>query len=120
MNMQELGTAMQYRAGIVVLVFNNGMWGTIRAHQEREFPARKLALGFDNPQFAELVTAYRGYGEVVEKDADFGPAFERARAFAEREQLPALLEIRYDPDGIAPGATLSGIRKAALDKRQNI
>ena len=117
MNMQELGTAMQYQAGIVVLVFNNGMWGTIRAHQEREFPARKLALDFDNPQFAQLVTAYRGYGEVVENDADFGPAFERARAFAEREHLPALLEIRYDSDGIAPGATLSGIREAALAKR---
>jgi acetolactate synthase-1/2/3 large subunit len=119
MNMQELGTAMQYRTGIVVLVFNNGMWGTMRAHQEREFPARELALDFDNPHFAQLVTAYRGYGEVVEKDADFGPAFERARAFAEREHLPALLEIRYDPDGIAPGATLSAIRKAALDKRRN-
>ena len=119
MNMQELGTAMQYRAGIVVLVFNNGMWGTIRAHQEREFPARKLALDFDNPQFAQLVLAYRGHGEVVAKDADLGAAFERACAFAERERLPALLDIRYDPDGIAPGATLSGIRKAALARRQN-
>lgn len=119
MNMQELGTAMQYKTGIVVLVFNNGMWGTIRAHQEREFPARKLALDFDNPQFAQLILAYGGYGEVVDKDADFGPAFERARAFAEREQLPALLEIRYDSDGIAPGMTLSAIRKAALDRRQN-
>lgn len=118
MTMQELGVAMQYKLGIVVLVFNNGMWGTIRAHQEREFPARPIALNFDNPEFTDLIRAYHGYGEIVEKTEDFGPAFERARAFADREHLPALLEIRYDPDGIAPGDTLSGIRQEALRRQQ--
>ncbi|ESJ14021.1 thiamine pyrophosphate protein [Cupriavidus sp. HPC(L)] len=117
MNLQELGVAMQYRLGIVVLVFNNGMWGTIRAHQEREFPGRTIALGFDNPDFSELVRAYRGHGEVVQSDAEFGPAFARALEFANTQRLPALLELRYDPDGIAPGMTLSQIRAAALARQ---
>ncbi|MBY4947310.1 thiamine pyrophosphate-binding protein [Cupriavidus respiraculi] len=117
MNLQELGVAMQYRLGIVVLVFNNGMWGTIRAHQEREFPGRTIALGFDNPDFSELVRAYRGHGEVVASDAEFGPAFARALAFASTQRLPALIELRYDPDGIAPGMTLTQIREAALARQ---
>jgi len=117
MNLQELGVAMQYRLGIVVLVFNNGMWGTIRAHQEREFPGRAIALAFENPDFAQLAAAYRGYGEVVESNDVLPAAFERARAYAERERLPALLEIRYDPDGIAPGETLSAIRSRALQRQ---
>ncbi|SSW62362.1 Acetolactate synthase isozyme 2 large subunit [Achromobacter veterisilvae] len=114
MNMQELGVALQYRLGVVVLVFNNGIWGTIRAHQEREFPARAIALSFENPDFTQIIRGYGGHGEAVERTADFGPAFERALAFAERENLPALLEIRYDADGISPGETLTGIREAAL------
>jgi len=113
MNLQELGVAMQYRLGIVVLVFNNGMWGTIRAHQEREFPARSIALEFDNPDFAQLVRAYRGHGETVSDNAQFEAAFARALAFAEREHLPALIEIRCDADAIAPGETLSAIRARA-------
>ena len=114
MNMQELGVAMQYRVGIVILLFNNGMWGTIRSHQEREFPGRTIALGFENPDFAQLVRRYGGHGEVVDRTEDFAAAFDRACTFADRERLPALVEIRYDADGIAPGQTLSGIREAAL------
>lgn len=118
MNLQELGVALQYRLGIVVLVFNNGMWGTIRAHQEREFPGRAIALDFVNPDFAALVRSYGGHGECVERTEDFEPALIRALDFAQSRQLPALIELRYDSDGIAPGATLSGIREAAL-KPQN-
>lgn len=114
MNMQELGVAMQHRLGVVVLVFCNGMYGTIRAHQERDFPARPIALDLPNPDFALLVRAYGGYGETVENNDDFEPALKRALEFAEREQLPALLQINYDPDGIAPGETLSAIRTRAL------
>lgn len=120
MTMQELGVAMQYRLGIVILVFNNGMWGTIRAHQEREFPARTVALSFDNPEFSQLIQSYHGHGEIVENNEDFGAAFERARVFTEREQLPALLEIRYDPNGIAPGDTLSAIRENALQRQRAV
>jgi len=113
MNMQELGVALQYKLGVVVLVFNNGIWGTIRAHQEREFPARTIALGFENPDFTQIIRGYGGYGEAVETTEDFGPAFERALAYAQEKSLPALLEIRYDANGIAPGETLMGIREAA-------
>ncbi|WP_191237077.1 thiamine pyrophosphate-binding protein [Cobetia marina] len=116
MNLQELGVALQYRLGIVVLVFNNGMWGTIRAHQENDFPGREIALTFTNPDFAALVTAYGGLGQVVEKDEDFEESFTRALEFADREHLPALIELRYDPDGIAPGKLLSGIREDALTR----
>lgn len=117
MNLQELGVAQQYRLGIVVLVFNNGMWGTIRAHQEREFPGRPIALGFENPDFTQIVRGYGGYGEAVERTEDFAAAFDRALAYADREQRPALLEIRYDADGIAPGQTLTSIRTAALARQ---
>ncbi len=64
MNLQELGVALQYRVGIVVLVFNNGMWGTIRAHQERDFPARTIALTFENPDFTQIIRGYGGHGEA--------------------------------------------------------
>lgn len=116
MNLQELGVALQYGVGIVVLVFNNGMWGTIRAHQENDFPGREIALTFTNPAFTTLVESYGGLGEVVDRDEDFDGAFERALAYAEREQRPALIELRYETDGIAPGKRLSAIREAALSR----
>jgi len=118
MNLQELGVALQYRVGVVVLVFNNGIWGTIRAHQEREFPGRDIALSFSNPDFAALIRSYGGHGEVVERTEDFSAALARACAFADREKLPALIELRYDADGIAPGETLAGIREAAYIRQQ--
>lgn len=71
-------------------------------------------LGFDNPEFGELVRAYRGYGEVVSSDAEFGPAFAGALEFANSKKLPALLELRYDADGNAPGMTLPQIREEAF------
>jgi acetolactate synthase-1/2/3 large subunit len=116
MTMQELGTAAQNKLGIVILVFNNRMWGTIRQHQEREYPARVFGLSLTNPDFAALVRAYGGHGETVERTSDFMPAFERALGFANRESMPALIEIRYDPDGITPDTTLSAVRAAALAK----
>jgi acetolactate synthase-1/2/3 large subunit len=114
MTMQELGTAAQNRLGIVVLVFNNGMWGTIRQHQEREYPARVFGLSLTNPDFAALVRAYGGHGETVSRTADFSAAFERAMAFAERESMPALIEVQYDPNGITPDTTLTAVRDTAL------
>ncbi|OXY83405.1 thiamine pyrophosphate-binding protein [Oceanimonas doudoroffii] len=119
MNMQELGVALQYRVGVIVLVFNNGMFGTIRAHQESGFPGREIALSFTNPEFSQLITSYGGHGEVVTEDDQFAAAFERALAFTEREQLPALIELRYDPDGIAPGTLLSQLRDDALLRQQH-
>jgi len=117
MNMQELGVAMQHRLGIVVLVFNNGMYGTIRAHQENDFPGREIALTFSNPEFTEMIKAYHGYGKLVCHDAEFESVFKEALNFTETHQMPALIELRYDSNGIAPGALLTGIREQALAAR---
>jgi acetolactate synthase-1/2/3 large subunit len=110
---QELATAVQYRAGLVLIVFNNSMFGTIRMHQEREYPGRVSGTELHNPDFAALAQAYGGQGEVVEKTADFAPALQRAVAFANEKKLPAVIELRYDGNLITPGATLETIRKNA-------
>ncbi|TDK67029.1 thiamine pyrophosphate-binding protein [Sapientia aquatica] len=116
MNGQELATAAQYRAGVVILLFNNGMYGTIRMHQEREFPNRQVGTELHNPDFAALARAYGGSGEIVTKTDQFGPALSRALAFSREHSLPALIELRYDVNLITPGATLDAIRDAALSK----
>ncbi|MYM87867.1 thiamine pyrophosphate-binding protein [Rugamonas sp. FT82W] len=114
MNGQELATAVQYRAGVVIIVFNNGMFGTIRMHQELHYPGRVSGTQLHNPDFAALAVAYGGHGEVVNTTAEFAPALERALAYANGEQLPAVIELRYDGNLITPGATLETIRKNAL------
>ena len=114
MNGQELATAAQYGAGVVVIVFNNGMYGTIRMHQEREFPNRQVGTELHNPDFAALARAYGGSGEVVTQTAEFAPALQRALAYSREKKLPALIELRYDGNLITPGATLEAIRNTAL------
>jgi acetolactate synthase-1/2/3 large subunit len=109
---QELGTAVQYGAIVIVLVGNNGMLGTIRMHQEREYPGRITATDLVNPDFAALARAYGAFGAVVETTDQFAPAFEAAV----ESRKPAVIELRLDPEAITPMATLSGIRKAALEK----
>ncbi|WP_353399788.1 thiamine pyrophosphate-binding protein [Duganella hordei] len=113
MNGQELATAVQYRAGVVIIVFNNGMFGTIRMHQELHYPGRVSGTQLHNPDFAALAVAYGGHGEVVDTTAAFGPALERALAWANGKNLPAVIELRYDGNLITPGATLETIRKNA-------
>ncbi|CAH0160016.1 Acetolactate synthase isozyme 2 large subunit [Massilia sp. Bi118] len=110
---QELATAVQYRAGLILIVFNNNMFGTIRMHQEREYPGRVSGTELHNPDFAALAQAYGGQGEVVEKTADFAAALQRAVAFTNEQKLPAVIELRYDGNLITPGATLETIRKNA-------
>jgi acetolactate synthase-1/2/3 large subunit len=112
MNGQELATAAQYGAPIIVLVVNNGMYGTIRMHQEREYPGRVLGTELQNPDFPDFARAFGGHGERVETTDQFAPAFERARASGK----PALIELRIDPDAITTTSTLSGIRKQALER----
>ena len=113
MNGQELATAMQYDLKIVFVVVNNGMYGTIRMHQEREFPGRVSGTGLRNPDFAALARAYGLHGETVERTQDFEAAFERAWT----AKTAALLELRVDPEAITPRTTLSAIRAEALKAR---
>jgi acetolactate synthase-1/2/3 large subunit len=113
MNGQELATAVQYNAGVIVIVFNNQMFGTIRMHQEREYPGRVSGTTLHNPDFAALAVAYGAQGEVVEATADFAPALQRALAFTRERNLPAVIELRYDGNLITPGATLETIRATA-------
>jgi acetolactate synthase-1/2/3 large subunit len=109
MNGQELATAVQHGANAIFLVINNGMYGTIRMHQERNYPGRVFGTELVNPDFAALARAYGANGEVVERTAEFAPAFERALA-ADR---PSLIELRIDPQAITPTATLSELRRQA-------
>jgi acetolactate synthase-1/2/3 large subunit len=110
MHGQELATAVQYGANTIFLVVNNGMYGTIRMHQEREYPNRISATDLRNPDFAALARAYGAHGELVTRTEDFAPAFERARAAG----VPAVIEIRVDPEALTPARSLSQIREAAL------
>ena len=111
MTMQEVGTAAQYRLGIVILVFNNGLFGTIRLHQERTYPGHVLGTELINPDFAMLAQSYGGFGRTITCDADFAPAYDEALQFAQAHCLPAVLDLRYDADIILPDRTLSQIRQ---------
>ncbi|HJW53950.1 MAG TPA: thiamine pyrophosphate-binding protein [Burkholderiaceae bacterium] len=113
MNGQELATAMQYRAGVLFIVFNNGMYGTIRMHQERAYPARISGTELSNPDFAALARAYGAWGEAVGATAEFPATLQRALLHIEQTGLPALIELRYDGNLITPNATLQAIRHAA-------
>jgi acetolactate synthase-1/2/3 large subunit len=106
MSGHELAAAVQERAPIVVLLINNGMYGTIRMHQERQFPGRVIGTDLVNPDFVGLAEAYGAHAELVERTEDFADAFERAL----RAGRAAVLELRVDPELITPRATLSAIR----------
>ena len=95
---QELATALQYNAAIIVMVVNNGMYGTIRMHQENRFPGRVAATELKNPDFVALGLAFGAYAERVESTADFAQAFERAV----ESRRPALLELCVDKNQITP------------------
>jgi acetolactate synthase I/II/III large subunit len=114
MNGQELATAAQYGVKVMFLVVNNGMYGTIRMHQEREHPGRVSGTDLKNPDFAALARAYGLHGETVEKTADFESAFERAW----KAGTASLMELRIDPEAITTRTTLSAIRAAALKNKK--
>jgi acetolactate synthase-1/2/3 large subunit len=104
---QELATAVQHRLDVVVLVVNNGMYGTIRMHQERSYPGRVVGTGLDNPDFPALAEAYGAAGEAVADTGAFPVAFDRALEAGR----PALLDLRVDPETITPGTTLAALRR---------
>ena len=110
MNCQELGTAMQANAQPIVLILNNGIYGTIRMHQERTFPERVLGTTLENPDFVTLAKAYGFHAERVESTEEFEVAFERALA----SPSGAVLELNVSPEALTPRQTLSQMRATAL------
>jgi acetolactate synthase-1/2/3 large subunit len=110
MNGQEFATAVQYGLPIVVIVCDNGIYGTIRMHQEREYPGRISATALRNPDFAAYARAFGGFGVTVEKTADFPAAFAAAR----KSGLPAIIHVKIDPEAITPTMTLAKIREKSL------
>jgi acetolactate synthase-1/2/3 large subunit len=109
MNGQELATAMRHRANLLVLVIDNGSYGTIRMHQERDYPQRVTATDLHNPDFAALARAYGAWAETVERTGDFAPALARAQA----ERGVKLLHLKTDVEFITNATTISKLRSAA-------
>jgi acetolactate synthase-1/2/3 large subunit len=112
MSGQEIATAVQHGARPILVVFNNASYGTIRMHQERDYPGRVIATELHNPDFAALARAYGAHGELVTRTAEFLPAFERAVASG----TAALIELRTDPQRITTRTTLAAMRAAATQK----
>lgn len=106
MNGQELATAMQYGANIIIIVVNNGIYATIRLHQERDYPGRVIGTDMVNPDFCALARAYGAHAELVTSTGEFKPAFKRAIS----ANSPALIEIQMDPDILSPTATVESLR----------
>ena len=108
MTLNEMSTARQHGAAVIVVVANNGQYGTIRAHQERNYPARVSGTALANPDYAALARAYGGHGETVTETGDFADAFGRATASGKL----AVIELRLDPEALSTGQTLSEARAA--------
>ncbi|MEP6657466.1 MAG: thiamine pyrophosphate-binding protein [Betaproteobacteria bacterium] len=106
MNGQELATAVQYALPVLFVVVDNGMYGTIRMHQERHYPGRVHGTALTNPDFAALARAYGAHAETVRATAEFAPAFERAAASGR----PALLHLLLDPQALTLNVSLDGLR----------
>ena len=109
MNAVELGTAMQAGAAPIILLLNNGTYGTIRMHQEKHFPERVSGTDLINPDFATLARSYGLHGERIERTEDFAAAFERAMA----SKTGALLDLVIATEALTPRLTLGQIREAA-------
>lgn len=107
MNGQELATAVRYGADMLILVIDNASYGTIRMHQEREYPARLSGTDLTSPDFAALARAFGAWAEMVERTEDFAPALERARA----EKGVKLLHLKTDVEVISAGTTISKLRE---------
>ncbi len=109
MTSQELATAVQYGLNIVTIVANNGMYGTIRMHQERQYPGRVNGTTLVNPDFVRFAESFGAHGEKVERTEDFRPALRRALDCGK----PALIELKLDPEAITPRQTIAQIRSAS-------
>lgn len=113
MNCQEMATAVQAGAQPIVLIVNNGIYGTIRAHQEREYPARVSGTTMVSPDFVALARAYGFHAERVEATADFPAAFARALASG----TGAVLDLVVAEEALSARATITSVRNAALARQ---
>ncbi|HYL33148.1 MAG TPA: thiamine pyrophosphate-binding protein [Stellaceae bacterium] len=109
---QELATAVRYHLPIVTLIVNNGMYGTIRMHQETHYPGRTYGTDLVNPDFAALARAYGAHGETIERTEDFAAAFARAVSAGK----PTVLDLKVDPEAITTRTTINDLRAAAMRK----
>jgi acetolactate synthase-1/2/3 large subunit len=114
MSGQELATAAHEQAAVVVLVVDNGMYGTIRMHQEREYPGRAVGTSLTNPDFAAYAASFGAHAELVERTVEFEPALDRALAAGR----PALLHLRLDPEAITPHTTLTALRQGRVERER--
>jgi acetolactate synthase I/II/III large subunit len=112
---QEFATAVQYNLPVIIVVVDNGMYGTIRMHQERDYPGRTVGTALRNPDFVAYATAFGGYGALVEKTADFPAAY----AGALQAGKPAIIHLKTDPQAITPATTLDAIRAKALSSSKS-
>ena len=113
MNGQELATAMQFGGKTIIVLLNNSMFGTIRMHQEREYPHHESGSGLRNPDFVALAQAYGYAGVHIERTDQFEPTLTAALAL----ERGTLIEVRLDPEVITTRATMTAIREAAIKKR---
>jgi acetolactate synthase I/II/III large subunit len=107
---QDFATAVQYDLPVIVVLADNGLYGTIRMHQERDYPGRVVATELKNPDFVAYAKAFGGFGMLVEKTGDFPAAF----AAAQKSGKPSIIHLKIDPEAITPSQTLSGIREKSL------
>ena len=107
---QDFATAVQYKLPLIVMIYDNGLYGTIRMHQEREYPGRVIATELHNPDFVAYAQAFGGFGVKVEKTADFPAAF----AAAQKSGKPSIIQLKVDPEALTPGMSLSQIREKSL------
>ena len=105
MTCQEFGTACEFGANIIVLICDNGMYGTIRMHQERTYPGRVSGTAMTNPDFAAWAKSYGGYGETVQRTDDFSGALDRAL----NAGVPAILDLKVSPYAISPKMRLTTV-----------
>jgi acetolactate synthase I/II/III large subunit len=112
---QELATAVQEQLDVLILVVNNGMYGTIRMHQERHYPGRVIGTDLRNPDFVALARAYGAHGALVERSEEIADALDEALGCGR----PALIELRVDPQAITPRQTIDEIRAGAVSAAAN-
>ncbi len=110
MNGQEFATAVQYKLPIICIICDNASYGTIRMHQERDFPGRVASTDLVNPDFAAYAKAFGGFGATVERTADFPAALAAAQASGQ----PSIIHLKISTDAILPGMTLTAIRDKSL------